>query len=159
MKYNLIWCEYCNLIGWSAWSKIGYTSRLVLWGHQCIHSPNQVILGGGLIKGDNCNFVVRYTFTYVTSTCHLFKKLSRSIFLYMKRDNFLFYFYFIDKTSSSCAPTKGHHSYEITPITTPTKTTPLIRLWDDYNYDDDNVSFVLVRFSVLATVTKTTVRG
>jgi hypothetical protein len=28
-------------------------------------------LMGGLIKGDNCNFVVRYTFTYVTSTCHL----------------------------------------------------------------------------------------
>jgi hypothetical protein len=22
---NLIWCEYCNLIGWFVWSKIGYT--------------------------------------------------------------------------------------------------------------------------------------
>jgi hypothetical protein len=22
---KLIWCEYCNLIGWSAWSNIGYT--------------------------------------------------------------------------------------------------------------------------------------
>jgi len=22
---NLIWCEYCNLIGWSACSNIGYT--------------------------------------------------------------------------------------------------------------------------------------
>ena len=21
---NLIWCEYCNLIGWSVWSNIGY---------------------------------------------------------------------------------------------------------------------------------------
>ena len=23
--YNLIWCKYCNLIGWSTWSNIGYT--------------------------------------------------------------------------------------------------------------------------------------
>jgi hypothetical protein len=23
--YNLIWCGYCNLIGWYAWSNIGYT--------------------------------------------------------------------------------------------------------------------------------------
>ena len=25
MKSYLIWCEYSNLIGWSAWRKIGYT--------------------------------------------------------------------------------------------------------------------------------------
>ena len=32
---NLIWCEYCSLIGWSAWSNIDYTwyckPGLVLW--------------------------------------------------------------------------------------------------------------------------------
>ena len=33
---NLIWCEYCNLIGWSVWCNIGYTwlPGLVLWRRQ-----------------------------------------------------------------------------------------------------------------------------
>ena len=25
LRNNLIWCEYCNMIGWSAWRKFGYT--------------------------------------------------------------------------------------------------------------------------------------
>ena len=39
--YNLIWCEYCNLIGWSVWRIFFHTWKpvLVLWRHKNIHSP------------------------------------------------------------------------------------------------------------------------
>jgi hypothetical protein len=137
MKYNLIWCEYCNLIGWSAWSKIGYTSRLVLWGHQCIHSPNQVILYN-LSKNWNYSLNKKRRRVKVTGTGYIGKCISnykitvvslyktppppsKTILLWGHSHQRSPPSYKVTPTkghlSYKATPTKGHPSYKVTPTT------------------------------------------